>query len=334
MAEVYTNAQWSEIYEEGLQTRKITYHSDEIESVEIWQHPLIKGQVSNTPLCLGLRADIINLELPETVGWDFVDSGTYVTLVFRSAGVFKEEIEDICERPGESYLLYSLGEVREIEKSMAGQDVNIRVRLEPHLLRLLSMGQEAYLPPLLKPFLETDTPPSFHQSLGKMTPAMQLALHQLLHCPFQGIMRRTYLEAKTLELITLQFAQLFNDGTPSYQLVNLKRNDVERIYQARDILIKDITNPPSLIELARQVELNDRKLKQGFRQLFGTTVFGYLHDYRLEKACQFLMEGRMNVAQVSYAVGFANRGYFAAAFRKKFGINPSDYQAQGRKQSG
>ena len=125
-----------------------------------------------------------------------------------------------------------------------------------------------------------------------------------------------------------------NDGKSSYQLVNLKKNDVERIYQARDILIKDITNPPSLIELAKQVELNDRKLKQGFRQIFGTTVFGYLHDYRLEKACQFLMEGRMNVAQVSYAVGFANRGYFAAVFRKKFGMNPSDYQAQWRKQSG
>ena len=54
MAEVYTSAQWSEIYEEGLKTGKITYHSDQIESVEIWQHPLIKGLVSNTPLCLGL----------------------------------------------------------------------------------------------------------------------------------------------------------------------------------------------------------------------------------------------------------------------------------------
>jgi AraC-like DNA-binding protein len=81
------------------------------------------------------------------------------------------------------------------------------------------------------------------------------------------------------------------------------------------------------------VQLNNRKLKQGFRQVFDNTVFGYLHDYRLEKACQLLIEDRMNIAEVSYAVGFANRGYFAAAFRKKFGINPSDYQAQWRKKS-
>ncbi|MFN6569385.1 AraC family transcriptional regulator [Dendronalium sp. ChiSLP03b] len=339
MAKVYTSVQWDEIWEEGLQTGKITYHYDDVECVSIWQHPLKKGRFHETSLCPGLRIEIFNFENPEIHGCDSVDSNyRTVSLVFRSSGIWREQIfgvnEDACEQPGESYLFSFETGTREIEKFMAGRDINIRIRLEPQLLRLLSKGQEAYLPSLLKPFLETDKPPSFYQSLGKMTPAMQVALQQILQCPFQGIMRRTYLEAKTLELITLQFAQLFQDGTPYKQSVNIKKGDIERIYQARDILLQNITNPPSLIELARQVELNDRKLKQGFRQLLGTTVFGYLHDYRLEKACQFLMEGQMNVAQVSYAVGFANRGYFAAAFRKKFGINPSDYQAQWRKKSG
>ncbi|MES1022647.1 AraC family transcriptional regulator [Gloeocapsa sp. BRSZ] len=341
MRKIYTSKEWPEIEEEGYRNGKVSYHDDDIESVEIWQHPLQKGLVSATPLCLGLQTDIINLEYPETYANDCLepDATGYptITLVFRSAGVQLEQIfgvnEDACEQPGESYLFYYPVETREIETHIAGQDINVRIRLQPHLLRLLSKGQEAHLPCLLKPFLETDTPPSFYQSLGKMTPAMQVALQQLLHCPFQGIMRRTYLEAKTLELITLQLAQLFNDGTPSYQQVNLKSSDIERIYQARDILMHNFAHPPSLVELARRVQLNERKLKQGFRQIFDNTVFGYLHDYRLEKACQLLIEDQMNVAEVSYAVGFANRGYFAAAFRKKFGINPSDYQAQWRKKS-
>ncbi|MDZ8262368.1 AraC family transcriptional regulator [Nostoc sp. ChiQUE01b] len=338
MTKIYTSSEWDEMWEEGLQTGEITYHCDDVESVSIWHHPLKKGLFNETSLCLGLRTEIFNFENPEIHAYDSLNSGyRTVSMVFRSLGVWREQIfgvnEDACEQPGESYLFSFETGTREIEKFMAGRDINVRIRLEPQLLRLLSKGQEVYLPSLLKPFLETDTPPSFYQSLGKMTPEMQVALQQLLQCPFQGIMRRTYLEAKTLELITLQFAQLFHNGTPSYQMINLKSSDVERIYLARDIITQNITNPPSLIELARQVELNDRKLKQGFRQLFGTTVFGYLHDYRLEKACQLLMEGKMNVAQVSYAVGFANRGYFAAAFRKKFGINPSDYQAQWRKKS-
>ncbi|MBE9052035.1 helix-turn-helix transcriptional regulator [Nostocales cyanobacterium LEGE 11386] len=132
-----------------------------------------------------------------------------------------------------------------------------------------------------------------------MTPTMQLALQQILNCPFQGIMRRTYVESKTLELITLQFAQMLQDNTPGQQSMNLRKRDIECIYRAKDIITQNITNPPSLIELARQVQLNERKLKQGFRQIFGTTVFGYLHDYRLEQACQLLMTGQMNVAEVS-----------------------------------
>ncbi|MBE9188931.1 helix-turn-helix transcriptional regulator [Gloeocapsopsis crepidinum LEGE 06123] len=339
MTIVYTDAQWDEIREEGLQTGKIIDQADDVESISIWQHPLRKGLVSETLLCLGLQTEIYQFEYPEIYGHEYLDScdPPVITLVFRSAGVWTEQIfgvnEDACEQPGESYLFYYSAGTREIEKKMAGRDVNVRIRIEPQMLRLLSRGQEESLPCLLKPFLATDTPPSFYQSLGNITPATQVALQQLLQCPFQGIMRRTYLEAKTLELITLQLAQLFNDGTHSYQKANLKSSDIERIYQARDILIQNSSNPPSLVELAQRVQLNDRKLKQGFRQIFGTTVFGYLHDYRLEKACQLLIEDRMNVSEVSYAVGFANRGYFAAAFRKKFGINPSDYQAQWRKKS-
>ncbi|MBD2360319.1 helix-turn-helix transcriptional regulator [Anabaena minutissima FACHB-250] len=338
MTKVYTDAEFNELVEEGLQTGEITHHYDDVESVDKWQHPLRKGVVSHIPLSQGLRTDISNFEYPDIYDHDYYGSEDYpMTLVFRSEGVLKEQIfginKDACEQPGESYLFYYPAGTREIETRMPGRNVSVRIRLEPHLVRLLSKGQETYLPCLLKPFLETDTPLPFYQSLGKITPAMQLALQQLLNCPFQGIMRRTYIEAKTLELITLQFAQMLQDNKPGQQSVRLKKRDIERIHQAKDIITQNIPNPPSLIELARQVQLNERKLKQGFRQIFNTTVFGYLHDYRLEQACQLLTTGQMNVAEVSYAVGFANRSYFAAAFRKKFGINPKDYQAQWRKKS-
>jgi AraC-like DNA-binding protein len=80
-----------------------------------------------------------------------------------------------------------------------------------------------------------------------------------------------------------------------------------------------------LIELARQVGLNDFKLKQGFRQVFGTSAFKYLHDYRLEKARQILALGEMKVEEVALRVGFNSRSYFALAFRQKFGLNPKQY---------
>lgn len=82
------------------------------------------------------------------------------------------------------------------------------------------------------------------------------------------------------------------------------------------------------MELARQAGLNECTLKREFRQVFGKTVFSYLHDYRLEQARQLLEMEDMTTAQVSQMVGFANRGYFAAVFRERFGLNPKDYRKQ------
>nr|WP_250123336.1 AraC family transcriptional regulator [Chroococcidiopsis sp. CCMEE 29] len=100
---------------------------------------------------------------------------------------------------------------------------------------------------------------------------------------------------------------------------------VERIHYTKDILIRNSNNPPSLLALARQVGLNDCTLKKGFRQVFGTSAFGYLHDYRMQQVQQLLLERKMKVEEVAHAVGYASRSSFIAAFNKKFGVSPSAY---------
>ncbi len=163
---------------------------------------------------------------------------------------------------------------------------------------------------------------------GQTTGVMQTALQQVLHCPFQGITKRLYLESKVWELMALlveQELKLHGSKKRTQFTSSLKPDDVDRIYQAKDILLQRFDDPPSLIELARQVGLNDCTLKRGFRQVFGTTAFGLLHDYRLEQAQRLLEERRLNISEIAQAIGFANRSYFAAAFRKKFGVAPKQY---------
>jgi AraC-like DNA-binding protein len=113
--------------------------------------------------------------------------------------------------------------------------------------------------------------------------------------------------------------------------MKLKPEDVERIHYAGEVLLTRLENPPSLMELARIVGINDHKLKTGFRQVFDTTVFGYLHERRMERSRQLLDAGELTVTEAARAVGFANRGYFAASFRRKFGVNPSAYLHYRRK---
>ncbi|PIG94144.1 AraC family transcriptional regulator [Gloeocapsopsis sp. IPPAS B-1203] len=161
-------------------------------------------------------------------------------------------------------------------------------------------------------------------NIDKIEVGMRLALEQMLNCPYQGCTKQIYLASKCLELVALKLAQLNEEQRlESSQL--LKPDDVERIYHARDILLCNLDRPPSLLELARQVGLNDYKLKLGFRQVFGTTAFGYLHEVRMERSRQLLLENRMSVKEISQAVGYVNQSRFAAAFRKRFGVTPKSY---------
>lgn len=161
--------------------------------------------------------------------------------------------------------------------------------------------------------------------VNAITPAMRVALEQIFHCPFHGKTQEIYLEGKCLELIALKLEQLKERVNKTERSCALKPDDIERIHFAKDILTENLEHPPSLLALARQVNLNDYKLKVGFRQVFGTTVFGYLHQYRMDRAHRLLAEQRLNVKEVAQAVGYTNQSQFAAAFRKQFGMNPKAY---------
>jgi AraC-like DNA-binding protein len=225
------------------------------------------------------------------------------------------------ETAGKNYLFY-LPDIKEIEQSFAGDRIHvIKIEVELDFLRTFSTGWE-FLPQQLQPLMESHTAPLFHRPVGNITPAMQVALQQILHAPYQGTIQRMYLESKVLELLALQFAQLIETERGKQSTTKLKPIDIDRIYQAKEILIQHYDCPPLLIDLAKQVGINDCKLKQGFRQVFGNTVFGYLHDYRMDVARQLLQEGKMSVTAVANAIGYAGQGHFAAAFKRKFGITP------------
>jgi len=91
-----------------------------------------------------------------------------------------------------------------------------------------------------------------------------------------------------------------------------------------------MVDPPSLLTLAHRVGLNDFKLKRGFREVYQTTVFGYVRMLRMEKALSLLEAGEMNVGEVASATGYSNFGHFSEAFRKRFGVSPRDFK-KGRR---
>ena len=206
----------------------------------------------------------------------------------------------------------------EVEQYPVGQRIlHLTLRIQPDLLPAVS-DRLHELPTELRTAIEQPEQAMLY-AVGRITPTQQQVLKQIFHCAYQGLTRQFYLEAKVLELLALQFDQMLS----SPQSPALAVNDIDRIYQAREILIREMTGPPSLTELARQVQLNERKLKEGFRQVFKTTVFGYLQTYRLQQARQLLQAGGTTVQATAHDVGDASRSSFVAAFKKQFGVTPS-----------
>lgn len=205
------------------------------------------------------------------------------------------------------------------------RNLKVDIHIEPQTLGALLEHQAGKLPAALKQLAQgMDEQPYFQ--FGSTTPAMQVALYQILNCPYRGLTKQIYLEGKALELIALSFDQnLAEPPVPSSD--RLKEADIERIYQAKEILIDELEQPPSLIDLAQRVGLNDYKLKLGFRQVFDTTTFGYLHRCRMEKAQQLLLQSQLTIAGVAQAVGYNSQSRFCDAFKRRYGITPRTYQA-------
>ena len=132
-----------------------------------------------------------------------------------------------------------------------------------------------------------------------------------------------YLQAKVFELLAMQLDVISADQQPRHDLPRLKPETIARLHDAKEILTTQFEHPPSLIELAQQVGVSDRTLQRGFQTLFQTSVVGYLTQRRLEQAETLLRQGNLKVSEVATAVGYGNMGHFAVAFKRRFGITPS-----------
>ncbi len=101
------------------------------------------------------------------------------------------------------------------------------------------------------------------------------------------------------------------------------RNIIDKMYLARDIIIEEQNNPVSLSNLAKMVSTNECTLKKEFKNVFGTTVFGYIRDIKMEKAKNLLLNPNLSINEISDIIGYKNPQHFTTAFKKQFGIAPS-----------
>ena len=158
-------------------------------------------------------------------------------------------------------------------------------------------------------------------------PGLKVALSQIFNAALGGTARPVYLRAKAMEILSLYFNRSEDADVEQCPFLKDEEN-VQRIKEAKRILIEQMAHPPTLKELSRQIGLNEYRLKEGFKNVYGKTVFQFLNDYRLDTARHLLDQGKHKVNDAAYQIGYTNPSHFIAAFRKKFGVTPKKYLMQ------
>jgi AraC family transcriptional regulator, transcriptional activator of the genes for pyochelin and ferripyochelin receptors len=160
---------------------------------------------------------------------------------------------------------------------------------------------------------------------GQMTPEMNALVKRILRCNYEGDIRNLYLDAKVQELLVLALEQTDSAEEKTADIV-LRPYDIEKIREAHDYLLRNMENPCTLIELSHKVGINDFKLKKGFKKLYGTTVYDFLIDARMEKAKVLLLETDTSVHDIAFITGYKNLSSFITAFKKKMGYSPGSFK--------
>ena len=172
-------------------------------------------------------------------------------------------------------------------------------------------------------FCRTATPGVLNFDFAtEMTPAMYSIISEMRNTPYRGYLKEVYLETKATELFLMQIMQL--DQKKLTHRTILKSRDIEALYAIRDYLTSNYAQRCSISDLAKQAGINQMKLKSGFKELFGTTVFAYLTDVRMQEAKRLLLDEKMYVAEVAEIMGYQHPHHFTAAFKKKFGLVPTN----------
>ena len=152
-----------------------------------------------------------------------------------------------------------------------------------------------------------------------------MVLDALLMHSYSGAIENIYTNAKVHELLLYSIECLIDEKEEGFACKFLADEaGRDRVYKAREILLQNIGSPVTIKALSRKVAMNECYLKKGFKEIFGTTIFDFYQQQRMEHAKYLLYEKGLSVTDVSDLLGYSSISHFSAAFKKHTGLKPCE----------
>ncbi len=269
-------------------------------------------------LLIGIQHDLNeNICVKHDIGSDFIQFHFCVkgNLKFN----FNEGRYSLNIKEDQSLLLYNPQRKLPINLESEGQTWSVSILISIKKLHTLFSAEANYID-----FLTDDNKDKKYYNERPITPAMAVVLTQVLNFNLHPSIKTIYLKGKIYELIGLYFNRPEEADIEQCPFLDDEDN-VKKIKLAKEVVIQRMAEPPSLNALADEVGLSLKKLKEGFKEIYGDTVFSFLFDYKMDYARKLLEKGQHNVNEAGLAVGYSTASHFIAAFKKKFGTTPKKY---------
>lgn len=184
-----------------------------------------------------------------------------------------------------------------------------------------SFCSEDKITEFLKKSIDVKSPQVASNQPGHINAEMKGIISSIWNNPFDGEMKKMYLEIKALELISLQIFQLGNVNR-SPKLKEIIHHDLA--YAVKEFLESDFLTTWTLSNLAKNFGTNIQTLKTSFKAEFDTGIFSYYQHLRMDHALTMLREQKLSIPEVSECLGYSHQNHFSAAFKKHFGYPPSE----------
>jgi AraC-like DNA-binding protein len=179
------------------------------------------------------------------------------------------------------------------------------------------------MPPMLAGLLERDVGTSRMVAMPADRPMRKLA-RNLFSRRLNGPLRALMMEGVVIQLLALQVAAAA-EQSPCQPQYGLSVRERRAIREARELLLADMRNPPSLGELATAAGITEKRLNAGFRALFGSTVYETLKNERLEHARIAFRSKKVPLKEIAFRVGYNHVSNFINAFTARYGAPPRQY---------
>jgi len=261
-----------------------------------------------------------------------IKDSDWVHIQFRIQGGGHERVStrDVVETPDQSCVV-----VRYPQNSVVDRAIHVAdsfraacLLLRPRAITELLDTSVARLPEQTQ-WIAREESLQLHVTVLPLSSAMQLAVNDILSCPFRRTARRAYMRAKALELLSSVVHGLDHSAPTSHAGgVRLTRLDLEKLDQARRVMSQELDSAMTLATLARRIGLNRTKLAFGFKELYGISVQAYWRDQRLSRARELLQAGEVPVTEVALSSGYSELSSFTRAFSRKFGLVPRSVRAR------